>query len=388
MDTALRRVELGSPPRGVDLALGVALAASAIALAAVSGGDGSLDTARITAIACATLPLGWRRTSPVLALLVMLVGQVGLPGSVPPTDVTVAEFVALFVATYSVAASRPLPVLAAGLGSVAAAIGVAAWRFDDLESLQGGVPVLGVHLLVALAGRRAQLREAQVGHLEREAAEHDVVRLRLQEEAVRTERLRIARELHDLIAHSVSVMVVHAGAGRRRSADDPDRPFRALQTIEDVGRTAMSELQSLLEILRREGAPVEVAVSLDHLDTLAEPLRVSGIDVELDLPDRRPELSTAATLCAYRLVQEALTNVMRHSGARRARVTLRHADDCLDLTVEDDGHGSGHRDLSLMQGHGLRGMAERVRLVGGEFTAADSRTGGFRVHARIPVGAP
>jgi signal transduction histidine kinase len=317
----------------------------------------------------------------------MLIGQIGLPGSVPPTEVTVAEFVALFVATYSVAAYRPVRVLAAGLGAVAVALALAAWRFDDVESLQGAVPVLGVHLLVSLAGRRVRLREAQVDRLELEAEERDRLRLRLQEEAVREERVRIARELHDLIAHSVSVMVVHAGAGQRQFARDPEQAVAALRTVETVGRGAMTELQSLLEILRREGAPVEAAVSLDHLDVVAAPLREAGVDVELDLPDPWPELSTGATLCAYRLVQEALTNVLRHSGAKRTRVTMRDDRGVLDLSVTDDGRGSGHRDLSLLHGHGLRGMAERVRLVAGEFEASDLPSGGFRVHARIPIGA-
>lgn len=387
MDTALRRIELGASARSADLALGIALAAGGVGLAVASDGERALDAARVTAIVCATLPLGWRRTSPLLALLAMLVGQVGLPGSVPPTDVTVSEFVALFVAMYSVAAYRPVRVVAVALGAVAFALGLAAWRFDDLESLQGGVPVLGVHVLVALAGRRVQLRDARVDHLEQEAEERDRLRVELQEEAVREERLRIARELHDLIAHSVSVMVVHAGAGQRQFARDPDQALTALRTVETVGREAMTELQGLLEILRREGAPVEVAVSLDHLDVVAAPLREAGIAVELDLPDRWPDLSTAATLCAYRLVQEALTNVLRHSGATRARVSMRHDERVLDLRVTDDGRGSGQRDLSLLHGHGLRGMAERVRLVAGQFEAADQPSGGFRVHARIPRGA-
>lgn len=370
--------ESGQPrPIGWDLVLGGAFGAAGIAIIAAQE---PLTVSRTVAVIGATLPLGWRRAAPLAALVVMVIAQSGLPGAVPPQEVTIAEFVALLVATYSVAVHGTKRDLALGVGAIAVGMLLATWRFRDLDSLQGTFPVLVMHGLVAGVGRRLRHRELDVRRLEVEA-EH---REHLQAEAIREERLRIARELHDLIAHGVSVMVVHAGAGQRQLTREPERARASLATIESVGREATQGLQRLLEVLRSEGAPVEPVVSLRHLDSVVEPVRSSGIEVDVDVRLDPDALPAEVALCAHRIVQEALTNVVRHSHARRVRIVVAEEQGAVLVQVVDDGHGSGAGDLGLSPGHGLIGMRERLRMLDGELRAGDGEGGGFVVDARIP----
>lgn len=206
-------------------------------------------------------------------------------------------------------------------------------------------------------------------------------------DAVALERSRIARELHDVVAHSLSVMVVQAGAARAILHRDPGAAERALLSIEGSGRTGLAEMRRLLSADGEAAPSLAPQPGLDQLDELLSRMRATGLDVELIIEgDVRP-VDASIDLSAYRIVQEALTNTMRHGeeGAH-ARVVLRYDDDAIEVEVTDDGRGPPTgADGS---GRGLLGMRERVAFLGGEIRTAARPGGGFMVHARIPVGAP
>jgi signal transduction histidine kinase len=208
--------------------------------------------------------------------------------------------------------------------------------------------------------------------------------------AVSDERRRIARELHDVVAHSVSVMVVQSGAARRVLDAEPDHAVAALAEVERSGRQALSELRRLLGLMRDgdESAAVrEPQPTLAGLDDLVERARDAGLPVELRQEGTPFSLPMGCDLAAYRVVQESLTNALKHAGdGARATVLLRWSDDRLDLDISDTGQGLAVAapDGDGPLGQGLLGMRERVALCGGDLQAGPSVRGGFRVHATIP----
>lgn len=224
----------------------------------------------------------------------------------------------------------------------------------------------------------ARRLEAQTRQLEREREE-------LAQAAVLRERSRIARELHDVVAHSVSVMVVQAGAARRVLPRSPEESASALRTVQDVGREALEDLRRTLGFLRPAGAaPMrEPAPGLDRLDELAERARRAGLPVAVRVEGEPWALSPALSLAAYRIVQEALTNTIKHAGGAHAAVELRWRPDALELDVRDTGAGPSPAPLPS-SGQGLVGMRERAALAGGTLEAGPVRGGGFRVRARLP----
>ena len=228
-----------------------------------------------------------------------------------------------------------------------------------------------------LGTRRAYMRalEERAERAERER-ESEAARARAEEQA------RIARELHDVIAHNVSVMVVQAAAGNDVFDSRPDRAREALQTIEASGRKALGEMRRLLGIVRADGAEYAPQPGLEQLDELVEQVRAAGLIVEVGIEGVPRPLPAGIDLSAYRVVQEALTNTLKHARATRARVLIRYADDALEVEVHDDGAGSGSGDGS---GHGLIGMRERVAAFGGSLDAGPASTGGFGVAARFPL---
>jgi len=206
-------------------------------------------------------------------------------------------------------------------------------------------------------------------------------------QAVTEERARIARELHDVVAHYVSVMVVQA-AGARRIADmDPVAAKGALEAVEAAGRTALAEMRRMLEVLRADEAGVGPQPGLADLDRLVAQVRETGLPVEARMDgDERP-LAAGMDLAAYRIIQEALTNVVKHAGNATARVAVSYEPQALDIEVVDDGRGAAAPLLAgaVEGGHGLIGMRERVALYGGELETGPVFPGGYRVHARFPL---
>jgi signal transduction histidine kinase len=201
--------------------------------------------------------------------------------------------------------------------------------------------------------------------------------------AVSEEQARIARELHDVIAHSVSVMVVQAAAADDVFDSQPERARAALRSIETSGREAMVELRRLLAAVKTGDAESGPQPGLDGLDELADRIRAGGLGVVVRREGRPEALAPGVDLSAYRIVQEALTNTLRHAQASRAEVVVRFDPDAVELIVEDDGLGANANGMGE-GGHGIVGMRERAAMIGGTLEATPV-PGGFRVHARLPL---
>jgi signal transduction histidine kinase len=230
--------------------------------------------------------------------------------------------------------------------------------------------------------RLAQLRAQHALEVQRERAQA--------EQAVSVERLRIARELHDIVAHSVTIMVLHAAGAKRVIRTDPDRAGDSLDTIEDAGQQAMGELRRLLALLResddaavRSEATVPRLAQVEHI---LSAVRGSGVSATLDVTGEPRRLDASVDLAGYRLVQEAITNVSKHRGAgARVTVSIEWEPEKVTVAVEDDGVGVRVGPPPSSGGHGLAGLRERIGIAGGDFSAGPTEAGGFRVAARLPV---
>jgi signal transduction histidine kinase len=244
------------------------------------------------------------------------------------------------------------------------------------------VPILAMVLVRgAVRGRelRAEALAARAALLERE---HEL----RAHEAVAEERARIARELHDLVAHNVSVMVVQAGGERHALGPDQASTREVLASIEQAGRQALVEARRLLGMLRRkdDGSELEPQPSVEHIDVLVEQIERAGLPVTLAVEGEQSPLPAGVDLCAYRIVQEGLTNALKHAGPAHAEVVLRYAPRALDVEVRDDGRGPA-RANGDGTGHGLIGMRERVALYGGALETGARDGGGFAIHAHLPL---
>jgi signal transduction histidine kinase len=204
--------------------------------------------------------------------------------------------------------------------------------------------------------------------------------------AIADERSRIARELHDVVAHSISVMILQARGGRRVLETEPADAREAFANIERTGRQSLDEMRRLLGMLRESDEVVALAPqpSLKELGTLVEQVRAAGLPVELQIEGAPRELPPGVDLSAFRIVQEALTNALKHAGPARARVLLRYLDDDLELEIADDGAGGGETQVP---GYGLVGMRERVGIYGGEMEAGRRPEGGYALRVRLPLGS-
>jgi signal transduction histidine kinase len=243
-------------------------------------------------------------------------------------------------------------------------------------------------LVCILIGRTAHHRRAYVAALEERARDVEHRQQALTAQAVADERRRIARELHDVVAHHVSVMGVLATGSRRALHRDPGAADEALATIEETGRTALREMRRLLDVLRTDQEPAgELAPQpgLAHLAGLVEQVREAGLPVTLTIEGDAGALDSGVALTIYRIVQEALTNALKHAGSATAEVRLDIGAYWLTLEVCDTGRGP--RLTGGRVGHGLLGMRERVMLYGGTLGTGPRPGGGFRVSARIPVDA-
>jgi signal transduction histidine kinase len=245
-------------------------------------------------------------------------------------------------------------------------------------SLDRSAPFAIVTLVVMVLVRRVlgdRERRLQLAERERDVAAR---------EAVVEERARIARELHDAIAHNVSMMVVQAGAERQVLDPQNGTTREVLETIEKIGRGALTEMRRLVGMLRSESAdPLAPQPGLDDLPTLVAQVREAGLPVELRVDGERRDLPFGIELSAYRIVQEALTNALKHAGDARASVHVRYGAESLELEIVDDGPGAPAPVAS--GGHGLAGMRERVALYGGRLDAGRRPSGGFSVRVLLPI---
>ena len=228
-------------------------------------------------------------------------------------------------------------------------------------------------------------RRAYFAELEEKADRLEREREANVKRAAAEEQARISRELHDVIAHNVSVMTVQAAAARDVFEKDPERAREALGSIESTGRAALTELRRLLSAVR-EGSQPELAPQpgLGALEELAAQVRRAGLDVQLNVEGERPPLPAALDLSAYRIVQEALTNTLKHAAATRAWVDVRFGDSEVDVSVRDDGIGAAANG-GAGSGRGLVGMRERVELFGGQLEAGPRGGSGYAVTARLPL---
>ena len=266
--------------------------------------------------------------------------------------------------------------LATSAGYLAATLGPGA------TSIGQPFVVAGAWLLGhAARDRRVYTEALEAKNRELEQAQHDLAR-----QAVTEERLRIARELHDVVAHSMSVVAVHAGTGRMVAARDAAAAAEALETIETTTRSALREMRQLLGVLRagdgQETGALGPAPGLADLETLVADMVRSGLDVELRTHGDRPAVSPGVDLSAYRVVQEALTNVLKHAGPAKAVVDVEYTPNAVCVRIVDDGRGTPDPPAT---GHGMAGMRERVAVHGGELHVGPGPQGGFSVAARFPL---
>jgi signal transduction histidine kinase len=334
-----------------------------------------------------TLPLAVRRRRPAAALLIAAGALVAAALLVSHSQgVPVAVFLALLVAFYSLGAHCD-DRRSALVGAVAvAAIAAADLARPGSFSASGSRPSAWLAFAIAwLVGRDLRRRRQRVAELEDRAERLEREREEKTQLAVAEERGRIARELHDVIAHGVSVIVVQAQAGPHLVGDS-QRVIGVFRAIESSGRDALVELRRLLGILRSgdEQLAIGPQPGLDSLQSLVEQVRASGVPVQLQIEGEPVHLPAGIDLSAYRIVQEALTNVVKHAGDAAAEVVIRYGARALELDVVDNGRGAS---MSLNgSGHGLIGMRERVTLYGGALETGTQEGGGYAVHARLPFG--
>jgi signal transduction histidine kinase len=371
----------------VDVSFAVALAAAGVAeiwvpLPSVVGTGDPVISSVVAVILCLTLAL--RRALPLVTALVVLLTW-PLVFTVHPILVLFwGQLVPIVVATYSVAryGSRR----ASLFGALAA---MACLLFFDfgVAVLQEPGEIFFHWLVVVLAwviGTLVNRAERRAAEAQRRAVDIEAESRTRMIGAIADERARIARELHDVVAHAVSVMVVQAGAAEQVVDDDPEVARTALASIRSTGADALGEMRRVVAMLRDDGdGPLRPQPGLDGLSALAEDARQAGLDVTVSVEGAPHVLPAGLELAAFRIVQEALTNVRRHSGASAAAVTIGYTDAAVMVQVSDDGSGGAHST----EGHGLIGMRERAALYGGRLETVPSAGNGFTVRAELPVAA-
>jgi signal transduction histidine kinase len=327
------------------------------------------------------LPLLWRRRVPLLVWTLALVGVAAQALASGDAFEGLYVLVPLGFGSYAVAAFSSRRHALVGLGLFIPTYAI--YAIEDHNIRRGGQQAWSgaffglLVLAVWLAGvfvssrREAAVLVAEAAELKREA-----------EVAVAEERSRIARELHDIISHTVSVIGLQAGAAERMLDRDPERARQPLQSIQERARESVFELRRLFGVLRggEERAELTPQPRLAQLGLLLEQVRGAGLEAELHVEGDSKPLPPGVELSAYRIVQEALTNVLKHARASRADVRLRYGDRLLELEVTDDGTGASTNG----SGHGLIGMCERAALYGGTLTAGRQPNGGFSVAAQLP----
>jgi signal transduction histidine kinase len=372
--------------RIVDVALAAVVAAALVVVMAGVDGDADARSFDVLAgvlvfVAGGVLALHRRAPMVVLAVTTTAVALYGLrdyPGGAVYLTV-IGAFFAVSVARGPARAWVPAAVSTAVL-LVTAFEGSARLEIALWVSWGAGALLLGGSVLSRRAERAAM--EERARHLA-ETREEEARR------RVAEERVRIARDLHDSVAHSMASISVQAGVGAHVLDERPEDARAALLAIKHASRNALAELRATLSMLRSsEAAPREPTERLDRLPSLVESSRAAGLAVDVVIEgDARP-LPPAVDTAAFRIVQESLTNVIRHAGPARATVAVRHSDGAVEIEVTDDGRGAvdGNGDVDGGSGgHGLAGMRERVALLGGDLYAGARRSGGYRVRARLPL---
>ncbi|GAA4735946.1 two-component sensor histidine kinase [Phytohabitans rumicis] len=374
-------------PLAVDGALAAVL--YALSLLAPMRGDErpervSLSLGLVVAATVVCAALVFRRRWPLLVLAVTTTTVVVMMMTIQAR----AAFVAgVIIAAYTVATRTDRATAWIAGTACALAFGVAAAVGSDEPWYDPGnlIFVVWVGMAVA-AGDAVRSRRAYVAVLEERARRAEQSREGEARRRVAEERLRIARELHDVVAHHIALVNVQAGVASHVLRDRPDQAEEALTHVRRASGAVLDELGAMLSVLRQSGesdSPTEPAPSLDRLDALVGSFTAAGLTVDWTLSGRPRPLPAAVDLAAYRIVQESLTNVHKHSGGAAARVTVGYAADGLVIDVRDDGRSGAV--VPNGTGHGILGMRERAAAAGGELRAGPRPEGGFRVYARLPL---
>jgi signal transduction histidine kinase len=371
---------LRAHPLASDAALAFALALFVLQDVLLSNGDylTGPKSVYVPAALLMTVPLAWRRRAPLFVVLVVMAALAAqslmLAPSEPYPD---SELVPLLLAVYSVAAHGKgrTPLVGAAVSGVAGLIWVGVDDFFLPLVAFGGA---------WLAGRLVQKRQLYAEAMEERARVLEREREANARMAAAEERVRLARELHDVVGHSVSVMVVQAGAERLAIGEERPETREALLAIERTGREALAEMSRLLGLLRKEGEGLALAPrpSLAQVDALVQTVRDAGVPIRLSVEGERSSLPPGVDVSAYRILQEALTNVVKHAGPAEASVVVRYGVREVELEVADNGRGALAGNGA---GYGLAGMRERVELHGGTLEAGTGSRGGFVVRARLPL---
>ena len=369
-------------PRAVDALIVVLAVASIVEVFIVDGVHHPLGVILLSPFW--SLPYLWRDRNPAAPpfIAAAALATLGLVEGTATNKLSV-PFVAALVTSVSFGLLEERRLRVAGWCAIVGAAAVVDWRSTNTAAdffWTTLILSLAWFFGVALGSRTAQTRELR----ERVAAAEQDQQIAL-ERAAADERSRIARELHDVVAHSVSVMVVQASGVRRLLHEDQEREREALLSVEQIGREALTEMRRMLGVMRAgEERTAELAPQpgLRNLDRLIAQLEEAGLDVSLRIEGERPELPAGIDLSAYRIVQEGLTNTLKHAKGAHADVVVRYADDGVEVEIVDDGPGMNG---SSSDGHGLVGMRERVALYGGTLDAGPRDGGGFVLRAQLPV---
>ena len=357
------------------------------AVSLVEALSGTLDAPRWLAVPASlawSLPLLVRRRLPLLAPLAVF-AAVGVTAILDGDVVSnsAGAFGCALLAFWAVGVNNSTGQALAGFASGLVGIALVVERGGD--GLEDFLFIALISSFAFAAGvtlhRRIEASKALAERAERAEEERE----RAANEAVAGERARIARELHDVVAHHVSVMTVQAGAVRRLLKPEQEREREALVSVEETGRKALTEMRRLLGVLRPEGEAPELAPQpgMRTLGTLIDQVRAAGLPVQLEVEGQAVELPPGVDLSAYRIVQEALTNTLKHAGPAQAWVHVRYGDGNVEVSIENDGRDG---DDGEPRGHGLVGMRERVAVYGGTLESGPREGGGFTVRARLPTG--
>lgn len=325
-----------------------------------------------------TVPFGWRRRWPTAAFLISVLSVTVLwllgynAGTLPLFLMFGGYFVAVARPTWEVVLCS-----AVALGCFALLWWGGGAPYGPRDAF---ISVLALTITMGLA-RAGRLR-VDLANARAQAAEE--VALRQSGE----ERLRIARELHDIIGHSLGTIAVQAGVGRHLMETDPDKGAEALDSIARISRESLDEVRSVVAALRDDEPPYHPSPGLNDLPDLVETVRGTGLAVELTLPDDVEAVPRQTGAAVYRITREALTNVVRHAHASNASVHVDHHDGRVEVAIRDDGSGARNgREPELGSGHGITGMRERAEALGGSLSAGPASDGGFLVTASLPIGS-
>ncbi len=358
-----------------DLALTALLLVGGVA-AVRHGRDGASGAALALTVA-GTVPLVVRRSRPALVVGLVAAASLAL------IAVDAWSFpVPLAVAVYTLTSIRDSQRARGIAGAAVAAVAVAVLAARGIEF---GAAAARVFLLVAAAalGDNIRARRAYVREIEQKATRLEHERETEAQRAAAQEQARIARELHDVVAHALSVIVVQAGAADDAFEFEPARAREPIRAVDRAARAALADLRRVLGIVQEPGT-YQPQPSLGRLDELVASVRATGLDVTLEIDGKLQPLPAAVELSAYRIIQEALTNSLKHAAAKHVQVRVRYGDD-LELEVRDDGRGAAAANGA---GNGIVGMRERVALLGGRLDAGSAAGGGYRVAAAIPFEVP